>query len=174
MNKPKSNVTDIKDQLFWKKFEDRMKRDHGVDVRHAFISNAGITRLLVNGDGTSSKDDGIAFDAETSKQVARLFTQYGFPPEPKTWAEYQAPVKYIQRIAEAVDTFRIGYPHIPEHGWEFMRIEYGDIFDAVKLAIEDDYEGLVTRHKRHGTFARLVQEYDGSKELPPPSEDDSL
>lgn len=174
MTKPKSNVTDIKNQLFWKKFEDRMKRDHGVDVNHAFISNAGITRLLINEDGTRSKDDGIAFDAETAKQVAGLFTQYGFPPEPMTWAEYRATVKYIERIAEAVDTFRIGYPHIPEHGWAFMREEYGDIFDAVKLAIEDDYEGLVTWHERHGTFARLAREYDESKELPPASEDDSL
>jgi hypothetical protein len=156
-------VIDFKSKAFWKQLEKRF------DLLRAEIKYAGITRQESAANQTAS--DPITFDAETASAVKALFSKYGFPTEPRTWAEFRAPHAYIERIEEAVDTFRIGFPHIPQLGIEFLRSKYSDVVDVAMLIIEDRYEEVASFHKKRKTYEKLVRNYDELAELPDPDPD---
>jgi hypothetical protein len=163
-NKP-SNVISIENQMFWKQFKNRLKRERSVIQLEADMWDNGTTRITGD-DEVLRPTDAILF-GETEAEVREWFAKVGFPM-PQTWAEFRAGQWYISRLAECIDTVRIGYPHIPKDGFEFVEYRYNYIYEPFVLAIQDDWEGVAAWHKKHRTFAKIVREYDESKELPDP------
>jgi hypothetical protein len=62
----------------------------------------------------------------------------------------------------------VGFRHIPEHGIEFLKTKYSDVFDALMLVLEGDLDKLAAYHRKHKTYERLVRDYDETKELADP------
>ncbi|MBC8737119.1 hypothetical protein F6X40_09890 [Paraburkholderia sp. UCT31] len=153
-------VIDFKSKAFWKELNERF------DCMRTDINYGGITRHMSAANQTAG--DEITLDAETGPAVKELFPRYGFPGEPKTWAEFRAVHAYIERVEEAVDTFRIGFRNIPQHGIDFLRDKYSDVFAVVMAIVEGDYAKVAAMHKRCRTFQRLVRDYDELAELPDP------
>ncbi|KVD63265.1 hypothetical protein [Burkholderia ubonensis] len=151
-----ATVINIKSKIFWKRLADSLQREYGVEVGRTTINYSGITRHR-------SQHDHVTFDAATAVRVRELFAKYGFP-EPETWAEFRAAHRYIDKVEEQVDTIKIGYPHIPQVGVDFVRDTYPEVFEAAMFALIGDYKGLATWHSQQGTFERLAREYDEGKD----------
>lgn len=156
-------VIDFESKVFWKQLERRF------DLLRTDIDYSGITRHASAANQTAS--DPITLDATTAAAVHTLFSRYGFPATPQTWAEFRAVHAYIEQIEEAVDTFRVGYAHIPQHGLNFLRKHYADVFEAVMFILEDDFSKVIALHQSRGTFDTLVADYDEMEELPDPDPD---
>jgi hypothetical protein len=156
-------VLDLEGPLFWKKFNDKF------DIGRAHIRYGGITRHLSA--ANQAHDDPITMDAETAASTEALFSKYGFPGAPKTWVEFRPVHEYIQRIETGVDYYRIGFPHLPELGMEFLRTKYADVFEAAVLVIGgayQDYTKVAALHRKKRTFKRLVKKYDERAALDEP------
>jgi hypothetical protein len=156
-------VIDFESKAFWKQLERRF------DLLRTDIDYAGITRHTAAANETAN--DPITLEPATATAIRTLFSRYGFPDTPQTWAEFRAVHAYIEQIEEAVDTLRVGYAHIPQHGLNFLRKHYADVYEVVMFILEDDFDKVVAFHQSHGTFERLVADYDELEELPDPDPD---
>ena len=158
-----SNVVNLEGEFFWKQLKNRLKRERGALDVFTYGWDASITRVTQD-DEVARPTDMVIF-SETEAEVREWFTRVGFPM-PQTWAEYRAGQWYIHTLTYCIDIGRIGYHHIPKHGFGFIESRYNYLYEPFVLAMQDDQVGVAKRHKRHRTFAKIVREYDESKELP--------
>ncbi|MGF6725220.1 hypothetical protein P3T43_004591 [Paraburkholderia sp. GAS41] len=122
MAKKASNVINIKSDKFWKQFTNRLKRDRGVIDVLPDLWDSAVTRHISD-DEQPRKSDPITIDGDGALELGQWFSRVGFPM-PQTWAEFRAGQWYIGNLLYSLNTLRIGFPHIPKLGVEFIEKQY--------------------------------------------------
>lgn len=158
-------VTDFGSKRFWRSLEHRLEL---VDTSLPFASVRRYTGGAANESSVDRVDLGVA-----RERVLQLFTKYGFAEEPQTWAELRGNHRYIEDLQTALDTVRVGYGDNVDAGLSFIQSFRPALVDAVRVCINEGFEGLQKYHREQETYRRNTAAYDEGTELADKSYDDA-